>query len=224
MACGGKRARTTTAMDSARRGMAEKMTVGKVGRFKSEWWFTMAEYNQPNTSAESQIKSKASLREKAAEELREFVVLTAYLYICFAAVIYFKAAVLQAHDIAYAHVGLAIVKAAICAKFMLVGRAFHIGERFKNLPLIVPTLHRSFAFLLLLTVLTFIEEIVVGAIHGRTVLDSISEIAGGTIQQMVATALIIFLILFPYFAFRSLGETVGDKTLVKLFFERRHNA
>jgi hypothetical protein len=131
---------------------------------------------------------------------------------------------LQAHDVAYAHVGLAIVKAAICAKFMLMGRVFHMGERFKNLPLIVPTLHRSFVFLLLLAVLTLIEEIVVGTIHGRTVLDSISGIAGGTFHQLVATILLIFLILVPYFAFRSLGDIVGDKTLVQLFFARRHNA
>jgi cytochrome bd-type quinol oxidase subunit 2 len=178
----------------------------------------MAEYPQSDTATESQIKSKARFREKAGEELREFIVLTAYLYICFAAVIYFKAAVLQAHDVAYAHMGLAIVKAAICAKFMLMGRVFHMGERFEKLPLIVPTLHRSFIFLLLLAVLTFIEEIVVGTIHGRTVPDSISGIAGGTLQQMVATILIIFLILVPYFAFRSLGEIVGDKTLVRLFF------
>jgi lauroyl/myristoyl acyltransferase len=41
---------------------------------------------------------------------------------------------------------------------------------------------------------------------------------------MIATILIIFLILIPYFAFRSLGDIVGDKTLVRLFFERRHNA
>ena len=60
----------------------------------------MAEYPQPDTVTESRIKSKAPLREKAGEELREFIVLTAYLYICFAAVIYFKAAVLQAHDVA----------------------------------------------------------------------------------------------------------------------------
>ena len=138
----------------------------------------MAEYPQPDTATERQIKSKAPLREKAGEELREFIVLTAYLYVCFAAVIYLKAAVLQAHGVAYAHLGLAIVKAAICAKFMLMGRVFHLGERFKNLPLIVPTLHRSFVFLLLLAVLTFIEEIVVGTIHGRTALDSISGIAG----------------------------------------------
>jgi hypothetical protein len=32
--------------------------------------------------------------------------------------------------------------AAICAKFMLMGRVFHMGDRFKKLPLIVPTLQR----------------------------------------------------------------------------------
>jgi len=63
---------------------------------------------------------------------------------------------------AYDHLGLAIVKAALRAKFMLLGRAVHIGERFRNLPLIVPTLHKSFLFLSLLVVLTLIEEIVVG--------------------------------------------------------------
>lgn len=151
----------------------------------------MAEYAQPNTPTETEIRSEATFRERAGEELREFIVLTAYLYVCFAAVIYLKAAVLQAHNVPYPHLGLAIIKAAICAKFMLIGRAFHIGERFKNLPLIVPTLHRSFAFLLLLAVLPAIEEIVVWTVHGRTVLDSLSGIAGGTFHQTVAAILII---------------------------------
>jgi hypothetical protein len=106
---------------------------------------------------------------------------------------------------------------------MLMGHVLHIGERFKAHPLIVPTLHRSFVFLLLLAVLTFVEEIVIGAMHGRRILDSMSEIAGGTSHQIIATTLIIFLILIPYFAFRSLGDIVGDKILVRLFFERRHS-
>jgi hypothetical protein len=219
-----KRVRTTTAIDSACDAGCGKGYCQIKLASQNLVVFTMAKYPQLDTPTESQIKSKAPFRDKAGEELREFIVLAAYLYVCFAAVIYFKAAVLQAHGIAYAHLGLAITKAAICAKFMLMGRAFHLGEWSKNLPLIVPTLHRSFVFLLLLAVLTFIEEIVVGVIHGRTVLDSISGIAGGTFQQMIATTLIIFLILVPYFAFRALGEIVGDKTLVRLFFERRHNA
>lgn len=219
-----RRARTTTAINSAALRDGGKGYCQIKLAAQNLVVFTMAKYPQTVSPTESQIKSKAPFREKAGQELREFIVLTAYLYVCFAAVIYFKTAVLQAHGIAYAHLGLAIVKAAICAKFVLMGRVFHIGERFKNLPLIVPTLHRSFVFLLLLAVLTFIEEIVVGTIHGRTVMDSISGIAGGTFQQMIATILIIFLILVPYFAFRALGEIVGDKTLVRLFFERRHNA
>jgi hypothetical protein len=182
----------------------------------------MARFPQSGTTTESGIQPKTSFREKASEELTEFIVLAAYLYVCFAALIYLKVAILQANGIAYAALGVAIIKAALCAKFMLLGRAFHVGERFKTHPLIVPTLHRSFLFLLLLVVLTLIEEIAVGAIHGRKVLDSISEIAGGTFHQIVATVLILFLILIPYFAFRSLGNIVGDKTLVRLFFERRH--
>ena len=140
----------------------------------------MAQYPQPDTPTESGTKSSASFREKAGEELREFIVLTAYLYICFASVSLIQSCQFCRRTASLdAPLGLAIVGAAICAKFMLMGRVFHLGERFKNLPLIVPTLHRSFVFLLLLAVLTFIEEIVVGTIHGRTVMDPISGIVDG---------------------------------------------
>ena len=106
---------------------------------------------------------------------------------------------------------------------MLVGRAAQHWRAIQNLPLIVPTLHKSFVFLLLLVVLTLIEEIVVGAIHVESIMHSISGIAGGTLYQFVATILIIFLVLTPYFAFRSLGQIVGDKIPVRLFFGRRHS-
>jgi hypothetical protein len=170
---------------------------------------------------ESVTQSKTTFREKATDELREFAIIAGYLYVCFAAIFYLKAAVLQAPDVAYAPLGLAAIKAAICAKFMLLGRAFHIGERFKTHPLIFLTLHKSFAFLALLIALSVIEEAVIGVVHGRTILESVAGIAGGTFHQMVATSLILLLILIPYFAFRSLGDVIGDRTLVRLYFEPR---
>ena len=69
----------------------------------------MARSPQSDTASESGEESKASFREKISQELIEFAVLTVYLYICFAAVIYFKAAVLQAQGIAYDHLGFAII-------------------------------------------------------------------------------------------------------------------
>src|SRR6516162_3418074 len=42
-----------------------------------------------NTGAEA----KDSLRKRAADELREFLIIAAYLYVCFTALAYFKAAI-----------------------------------------------------------------------------------------------------------------------------------
>jgi hypothetical protein len=47
--------------------------------------------------------------------------------------------------------------------------------------------------------------------------------AGGTFRQFVATILIKFLIVIPYFAFRSLGDIVGNEIL-RLFIEPHRSA
>lgn len=166
----------------------------------------------------SGVPSKATARERISEEFREFVIIAAYLYVCFTALAYLKAAILRAHGIDFAPFGFAAIKALISAKFILVGRALHIGERFKTLPLIWPTLYTSFVFLMLLIVLNVIEETVVALIHHRTILDAIADIGGGTLDQIIATSVIVMLILIPFVAFRLLGEIIGGRNLIQLFF------
>ncbi len=165
--------------------------------------------------------TKVSISQRAAHELKEFLIIAAYLYVCFTALAYLKAAILQAHGIAFAPFGFAAVKALICAKFLSIGYVFHLGERYKKQALIWPTLHRSFVFLALLIVLTALEELTVGYLHHRALADSIAEIGGGTIHQAIATAIILLLILIPFFAFRSLADVVGGRVLFRLFFEPR---
>lgn len=150
-------------------------------------------------------------------ELKEFVVIAVYLFICFTVLASFKAAVLHANGIAFAPFGIAAVKALICAKFVSIGHAFHVGERFKSMPLIWPTLYRSLLFLLLLLALNIAEEVLVGLIHRRGVVESILDIAGGTLGQLVAASMVVLLILIPFFAFRTLGEVVGEQNLVHVF-------
>ena len=165
--------------------------------------------------------AKASLRQRAADELREFLIIAAYLYVCFTVLAYFKAAILQAHGISFAPFGIAAVKALICAKFMSVGHAIQLGEREHKEALIWPTLRRSIAFLVLLLVLNVLEEVIIGYFHQRGIMDSIAAVGGGTIHQLIATTLVVLLILIPFFAFRSLGDVVGNRTLFRLFFEPR---
>ena len=170
---------------------------------------------------DSSSKSKLSVGDRVIHELRELSIITAYLFVCFAAVLQLKASILHGPDSLFAPLGLAAIKAVICAKFMLLGSAFHVGGRITQPPLILPTLYRAVAFLILLIVLNVIEEAVIGVIHGRTILDSIGDIAGGTWDQIIATSVIILLILIPYFAFRALGDVIGEKTLVQLYFAPR---
>jgi hypothetical protein len=165
--------------------------------------------------------AKVPIGKRAIDELKEFLIIAVYLYICFTALAYLKAAILQAQGIAFAPFGTAAIKALICAKFMSVGHAIHLGERHKKEALIWPTVRRSFAFLALLLVLNVLEEVIVGYIHDRQVVDSIAAVGGGTIQQLFAASIVMLLILIPFFAFRSLGEVVGERTLFRLFFEAR---
>jgi hypothetical protein len=45
-------------------------------------------------------------------------------------------------------------------------------------------------------------------------------VSGGTFHQLIAASIIVLLILIPFFAFRSLGEVVGERTLLRLFSNR----
>ena len=161
------------------------------------------------------------IAKRITGELKEFAVIAAYLYVCFTALAYLKAAILQAHGVEFAPFGFAAAKALICAKFVSLGQAFHLGERFKSQPLIWPTLHKSIAFLALLLALNAVEEVLVGLLHHHAIPDSLAEIGGGTLDQLLATSVVGFLILFPFFAFRALGEAIGEGNLVRLFFRPR---
>jgi hypothetical protein len=165
--------------------------------------------------------AKISIGKRAAHELKEFLIIAAYLYVCFSALAYLKAAILESQGVVFAPFGFAAVKALICAKFLSIGYVFHLGERYKKKALIWPTLHRSFVFLALLVVLTMLEELTVGYLRHRALADSIAEIGGGTLHQAIATSVIMLLILIPFFAFRSLAEVIGGRVLFRLYFEPR---
>jgi hypothetical protein len=162
--------------------------------------------------------STASLRRKAVHEFGEMAALGLYLYICLGAVVLLKAAILRDVGIDTAIWGIAAVKALLLAKFMLIGRAFNLGRRFRGGPLIWPTLYHALAFLILLLLLTAVEEIVVGAIHHRALSDSLTHVIGATVFEGISLSLVLYLILVPYSAFACLAEVLGERETVRLFF------
>ena len=155
----------------------------------------------------------------ALHEFKELVFISLYLYITLGAVILMRTAVLHPKvSNSLAPWGIAIVKAIVLAKFMLLGEAMKIGGRHTTGPLIWPTLQRAFGLLVLLIIMTIIEEAVVGLFHSQSVTASLGELFGSRLEETLAGYLIMLLVLMPYCAFRVLGEALGEDRLARMFF------
>jgi hypothetical protein len=160
--------------------------------------------------------SKSRIAHKAVHELKQYGIVSLYLFVCFGAILFYKGAVLHAVGFDYAQYGIAAVKALILAKFMLVGHALRMDEHHADRPPIYWILYNSFVFLALLVVLDLLEEVVAGALHGNSVTESISRIADGSWLEMLATCIILLLILVPYFAYREVDRLLGRRSLFRM--------
>ena len=76
----------------------------------------------------NRLPSKAAIAERAETEAKELFFLTLYLFIVFSALVFLKSAIMEADGVHWGYWGFAAIKAILVAKFMLIGRALHIGE------------------------------------------------------------------------------------------------
>jgi hypothetical protein len=166
----------------------------------------------------TETTAKAPLHQRAMHELKELLFITLYLYVTLGAVILMKTAVLHTQGVEFAPWGIAIVKAVVLAKFMLLGEAMKIGGRTTTGPLIWPTLRKAFGLLVLLIIMNIIEEAVVGLFHGKAIAASFGELFGPRLEETLAGYVIMLLVLLPYCAFRVLEEALGEGRLARMFF------
>ncbi len=165
---------------------------------------------------------KPTLARRLRNELVEYLAIASYLAVCFGALLFYKAAILESAGIDMTRAGLAIIKALILGKFVLILEHLKIGHSKKSTQaLILSVLKKALLFTLLLILLTAIEEVVVGFIHGENARDALKGLGGGTRPEALATALLMFLILIPYFAYREMADKLGEEELSKLLFTRQ---
>jgi GYF domain 2 len=217
--------------------------IGQTGETRFVWTQGMAEWTEaeavpalsrlvrsasPSIHAASQrlneprpvVLEKTPLVNRLRKELSEYLIISLYLFVCFGALVFYKAAIMHNDGVEFEHFGLALVKALIVGKFVLILHALNVGkEKGGGRALFGLILKKSVLFLLFIIVLTVIEEIIVGLLHGRAVVEAVGEIGGGTLQQALAVSVLMLLILIPYFTFRLVGERLGKGVLWKLLTE-----
>jgi len=164
------------------------------------------------------------VKEKAVHEFKELLVITFYLWVVFAMLIEYKAVVLASaghHRVDLAGHGLALINAVVLAKFMLIARAFHMGERANDAPLIYPTLLKSALFAVVLGVCKILEDAAVGYFHGKSFSESIADLGGGSLTAILVLMGILFLLLIPLVAVGEVNRLLPEGKLKQLFFHSR---
>lgn len=156
---------------------------------------------------------------KIKHELRTFIVLAVYLYVCFSAILLYKSAVLGAQGISFLPFGVPIIKALILAKFIMIGQMARLGDKL-HARLLLVVAYKAALYLCVLIALSVAEEAVVALVHGRTITVALMELWGGRLWEILATSLIMLLILVPYTAVRELNEVV-DGELWEIFSDYR---
>lgn len=161
--------------------------------------------------------SSRTVKRIAYQQLKEFVVVTLYLWVVFGLLLMFKSVVLAEHKIPFAYHGFAIINALALAKVMLTAKDLHLGEGFHEAPLIYPTLLKSALFTFVLACFKILEEAAVGLYHGKSFQQSISDIGGGTLNGILILTLLLFVTLIPFVGYGELQRVLGEGKLERIF-------
>ena len=157
-----------------------------------------------------------SAKERLRHELRRYLAVSAYLYVCFAAILLYKSAILSSIGEHYVPLGLAAGKALILGKFVLLGEAAGLGTRIGARTLLQRILGSSVLFLVLLILLTIVEEIIVGLVHGHSLGHAVAALAERSWLEVLASCVLMLLVLIPLVAVTEVSRTLGPGALRKL--------
>jgi hypothetical protein len=163
---------------------------------------------------------KQTLPSRLGEELRDYAVAASYLYVCLGALLLFKGALQREEGVSSVHFGLALGKALILGKFMLIGEAARVGGRRESRTLLQLIARRALLFLLLLVALSVAEEFVVGWVHGRSAADTLAEYGRRSTLELFATVLLLGLVLVPYITAKEISRALGPGGLRRVLLRR----
>lgn len=179
----------------------------------------------PTTLEESSPKeAKVTWKQKLAHEFTQYWVNVLYLVFFFGAFTWYRRLVLAEYQISYLHYGAAVIEALILAKVILIGEALGLSRGTKGKPLIYPVLRKTVVFCVFVGVFAMAEHMVEGVIHGKGLTGGLSTLWSEGRDEILARCLITFFAFIPFFAFRELGELLGEGRLLGLFFRRNADA
>jgi hypothetical protein len=166
------------------------------------------------------IAKATGRKQRFIHELVRYWFSVFYLAIVFGFFYNYRRLILAHYNVSYQGYGVAVLKALVLAKVIMISESLRLGRGFEKNPLIVPTLYKSFLFTVCVAIFDAFESIFGSFIHGRNLTEAIVELVSGYNYEWLSGALVVFFAFLPYFAVRELRMVLGDGVVFQLFFRK----
>ena len=162
-----------------------------------------------------------NLKEKAIEELKEFWIIALYLASFLTGFTFYRRMVLAEFGVTYLHYGIGLIEALVIAKVVLIGRALGLGKASDRAPLILSVAYRALLFAILTVLFGVLEHAIDGLIHKEDSATIMHKLLAVGTHELFARMIMLFISFVPFFAFWEIGEAVGRRRLIEMFFAKR---
>lgn len=173
--------------------------------------------NQKTTSA----PANSSLKEKAKEEILKAFQLTVYFSVWFCALAFLAITSLHTHSFSLSLFGFAIIKAALCAKFMLIAQMVYPIKISQQSGIIKSLFLESIFYLLVVIALNYLEAGIDGLIHGKGFIESLTHFGQSDPLHVVAMSILYWLIVWPYLIFSGFKLALGSSATHELLLGKK---
>ena len=160
------------------------------------------------------------MRKLIKSSLLKWAILSLYFSIYFIAISFFRLAILKHSNVPYSDFSLGIVRAILCAKFMIISQTIFPIKLEKHKFILVYLFSRSFIYLLMVNVFQALEKILLALSHHKNIVDSISGLQSDSLQISLSLNILYLLMIVPYVLYSIISHHLGDNYLAKFLLNR----
>jgi hypothetical protein len=154
---------------------------------------------------------------KVAVEVKKFLAIFLYLFVLLGFYVICEDVILRRSGIDFAANGFAAINAAVFGKVILIGEDMKFGQWPRNAPLAYAIAFQSLLFTALLIVFHFLEHAIINTWRDGTALLKL-DVGGGGWLGLACVAILMFVGLVPFFAYRNLARVIGADRLRAILF------
>ena len=168
-----------------------------------------------NTTSQSK---RHNFKQGLIEEAKKAFALTLYLGTWFCSIAFLAATQLSERPIPLSIFAFAIIKAGICAKFMLIAQAAYPIKVNRDHGILKSLFMESIVYIIVVISLSYVEAGVEGLINHKEFITSMAAFGDADPLRVLAMAIIYWLIFWPYLIYSGVTLVLGDKETLQILF------